>query len=88
MRVILHGITDDIGHLIETAVIEGLHRVKYAALHGLEAVLYMRHGTLEYHVGGVLEEPASVHTAQMVCQRVAVDDRRCGDVVQVAYISA
>lgn len=50
MRVILHGITDNIGHLIETTVIESLHRVEYTALHGLEAVLNMRHGTLEYHV--------------------------------------
>ena len=50
MRVILHSITHDIGYLIETTIIESLHRVEYTALHGLEAVLNMRHSTLEYHV--------------------------------------
>ena len=35
MGVILHGVADYIGHLVEVAVVDGLHGMQYSPLHGL-----------------------------------------------------
>ncbi len=64
--MILHGIAHHILHLVEASVIHRLHRMEYTALHGLEAVGYMRHGTLEYHIRGIVEKPALVHASQLM----------------------
>ena len=48
--MVLHGVAHDVGNLVEAAVVEGLHGVEDAALHGLEAVVDMGHGALEYDV--------------------------------------
>ena len=69
MRVKLHGVSHDIRHLVVSSVIHSLHRVQYASLHGLQSVLDMRHGTLENHIGGIVEEPVLVHSAKMAHRR-------------------
>ena len=59
----------DVGHLIISAVIHALHRVKDAALYGFQAVLDMGNGTVEDAVTGVVKEPVLVHPAQMMYSR-------------------
>ena len=63
--VILHRQTHDVGHLVEVAVVGLLHGVHDASLHGLEAVLDVGNGALEYYVGGIVEKPVLVHAAQL-----------------------
>ena len=65
MRVELHRVSHDIGHLIVAPVVEPLHRVEYAALHGFEAVAEVRHGTLEDNVRGIIEKPVLIHAGQL-----------------------
>ncbi len=50
MRVILHGVAYYIGNLVETPVIKRFHRMKYAALHRLQAIVDMWHGTLQDNI--------------------------------------
>ena len=40
MRMVLHALTNDIGHLVETAVIHFLHGVEDPALHRLQPVTH------------------------------------------------
>ena len=72
MGVELHRVADDVGHLVVSAVVEALHRVEDAALHGFEAVAEVRHGAFEDDIGGVVEEPVLVHARELVARiRVA-----------------
>ena len=34
VRMVLHGVPDNVGHLVVPAILEGLHGVEYAPLHG------------------------------------------------------
>ena len=66
VRVELHRVSHDVGHLVVAPVVHTLHRVQDAALHGLEAVLDVRNGAIQYGVGGIVQKPVLVHTAQVV----------------------
>ena len=66
MRMELHGMAHNVCHLVEPAVVHTLHRVEYASLHGFQAILNMRHGTLKYDVRGIVEKPVLIHAAQMM----------------------
>ena len=66
MRVELHRVSHDVRHLIISAVIHALHGVQDASLNRLQAVLDVRHGTLQDYVRCVIEEPVLVHSTKMV----------------------
>jgi hypothetical protein len=40
--------------------------VKYAALHWLQTVLDMRHGTLQDYVGSIIQKPVLIHAGKVV----------------------
>ena len=61
MGVELHGVPHNVGHLVVTAVVHALHRVHDAALHGLKAVLHVGHGTFQYDIRGIVQEPVLIH---------------------------
>jgi len=63
VRVVLHGVPDDVGHLVVPAVIQVLHGVQDAPLHGFQAIVQGGHGTLQDHVAGIVQEPFPVHAA-------------------------
>ena len=65
VRMVLHGLAHDVGHLVIASVIDALHGVEYASLHGLQSVGRVGHGTLQDHVGGVVEEPVAVHAREL-----------------------
>ena len=65
MGVVLHGLPDDVGDLVVTAVVDALHGVEDTPLHGLQTVLDMGHGALEDDVRGVVEEPVLVHAGEL-----------------------
>ena len=66
MGVELHRVAHDVGHLVIPPVVHALHGVQYAPLHGLQSVLYVGHGTLQYHVRSIVEKPVLVHPAKVM----------------------
>ena len=66
MRMVLHGLSNDVSHLVVAAIIDYLHGMQDATLHRLQSVGQVRHGTLQDDVTRIVEEPVLVHAAQMV----------------------
>jgi len=56
VRVILHGVADDVGDLDETAVVLFMQRPENAALHWLEAVGQIGDGAVADDVGGIFQK--------------------------------
>ena len=50
MRVKLHGMSYDVGHLIVPPVVHAFHGVQDAALHRFQSVIDVGHGSLEDNV--------------------------------------
>ena len=63
--MVLHGLPDDVGHLVVAAVVDGLHGVENTPLHGLQTVLDMGHGAFEDDIRCVIEEPVLVHACEL-----------------------
>jgi len=63
--MILHGLPDDVGYLVETAVIHLLHGMENPTLNGLQPVNHIGYGPLQDHIGGVIQEPLPVHPRQI-----------------------
>ena len=61
MRVVFHRVTHDVGHLVEAAVIQFVHRMQDAALHRLQAVLDGGHGAFQNDIRGIVEKPVLEH---------------------------
>ena len=82
MGVVLHGLPHDVGHLVVAAVVDHLHGVENAPLHGFQAVAHMGHGAFQDHVGGVVQEPVLIHARQLahapLLLRQAVELARLG----------
>ena len=76
VRVILHGVAHDVGHLVVAAVVDGLHRVQYASLHRFQTVVDMWHGAFEYHVGSIVEKPVAEHAAKAQTRGLCADGGR------------
>ncbi len=64
VRVVFHRVTHDVSHLVETTVVEFVHRMQDTTLHRLQAVLDGRHGTFEDDIRGVVEKPILEHAFQ------------------------
>ena len=64
VRVVLHGIAHNVGHLVVAAVVLRLHGVQNAPLYGFQSVGQMRDGTLQNHIGSIVEKPVLIHTGQ------------------------
>ena len=64
MRVILHGVTHDVGHFVEAAVVESLHGMQNATLHRFQAVLDVGNGSLENYIAGIFKIPVSEHSGK------------------------
>ncbi len=65
MRMVFHGIADDIGHFVVAPVFHFAHGMQNAPLYGFESVGQMRHGPFGYHIGGVIQEIIPVHGLDM-----------------------
>ena len=77
MRVVLHRLTYDIGDLVVFPVIHRLHRMKNTALNGLQAILYRRYSTLQYHIRRIVQEPILVHTRQVILHSIIESTLTC-----------
>ena len=72
VRVVLHGLADDVGDLGVGAVVHLVHGMQHAPLHGLESVHDVRHGPVQDHVRGVVQVPVLEHAGklELVCVRL------------------
>ena len=66
VRVILHGLSDDVGNLVESPIVDHLHCMQDATLHRLQAIGKMRHGTLQDDIRRIVEKPVLEHTTEVV----------------------
>ena len=66
VRVELHGVSHDVGHLVVASVVHALHRVKDTALHRFQSILDLRHSALKDDIGGIVQKPVLVHAAEMM----------------------
>ena len=73
----LHRVSHDVGHLVIASVIETLHRVQDAALHGFETVAQVRHGAFQNNIGGIIQKPVAIHPGELVCRVVVFLFLRC-----------
>ena len=83
VRMVLHCLSHDVGHLGVGAVVHAEHCVEHTPLHRFQAVHHVRHGPLQDHVRGVVEEPLLEHARQLepggVASQQAVEfTGRCG----------
>jgi hypothetical protein len=63
VRVVLHGMPDDVRHLVVATVIQVLHAVQDPALHRFQSIIQRWYGTFQDHIARVIQEPVPVHTA-------------------------
>ena len=56
VRMVLHGLADDVGDLVETAVVHLPERMEDAPLHRLEPIVDIGNGPILDDIGGILEE--------------------------------
>ena len=64
MRMVFHRVAHDVGHLVEATIVEFVHRVQDAALHGLQTVLNGGHGSFKDDIRSIVEKPVLEHALQ------------------------
>ena len=64
MRVVLHGVADYVGNFVESAVVQCLHGMQYAALHWFQSVLNVGDGAFQNHIAGIFKIPFAEHSRQ------------------------
>jgi hypothetical protein len=64
VRVVLHRLSDEVGHLVVAPVVLLEHGVQDTPLHGFQAVFNGRHGAFEDYVGGIIQKIILVHPRQ------------------------
>ena len=79
MGMVLHGVTHDIRHLREAAVVRLLHSMEDAALHRLQSVVDIGHRTVQYHIAGIVYPIVFEHAAEGECR--SLFPGRCGYIV-------
>ena len=70
VRVELHGMPHDVGHLVVASVVQPFHGVQDASLYRFQTVVDVGHGTFQDNVRSVVQKPVLVHTAQLVLHRL------------------
>ena len=85
VRVVLHGLTDDIGYLVVLAVIDRLHGMQNAALNRLETILNSRYSAFQYHIRSIVQEPILVHAGKMILHSITKSTLACHASVMLFY---
>ena len=66
VRVVVHGVADDVGDLLRSAVVDKIERPENAPLHGLEAVVDVGDRARTDHVTRVVEEVPVHHLPEVL----------------------
>ena len=72
--MVVHGVADDVGGLVGSAVIDLMQDPEDAALHGFETVVHVGNGAVLDDIGGVIEEVAVHHGAEIGVASAALAD--------------
>ena len=62
----LHGVTNDVSHLVVSAVIHAFHGVHDTSLYGFETVTDMGNCTFQDYIRSIIQEPVLVHFVKMM----------------------
>ena len=65
MRVVLHGVADDIGDLVKPPIVHFVQAVKDAALYRFQAVILVGYSPFENDIRGVVQEVIVVHPSDL-----------------------
>ncbi len=61
MRVVLHGLPDDIGHFVVTSILHFTHGMQDTSLHRLKAVIKGRNRPFQYYVRSIIQKIILIH---------------------------
>ena len=81
VRMVLHGLSDDVRHLRVAPVVHLVHRMQHPSLDRLEPVHDVRHRPLQDHVGSVVQEPVLEHAGEL--ELPAVIPQQAGELAAV-----
>ena len=85
VRVVLHGLTDDVGNLVILAVINRLHGMQNTPLNRFETILNRRNSALKYHIGSIVQKPILVHACQVILHCITKSTLACHASVMLFY---
>ena len=60
MRVVFHGVSHYICHLVVSSIFQLAHRVHDAALNGLKTIINRWNGTVQNYIRGVIKKPVLI----------------------------
>lgn len=63
MRMVLHGISDNVGYFVEAPVVQCLHGMQYPSLDRFQSIVNVGNRAVENRVGCIVQIPALEHTA-------------------------
>ena len=66
VRVELHGVSHNVGHLVVASVVQSLHAMEDTSLYGLESVVDVRYGTFQNHIRCIVQKPVLIHAGKLV----------------------
>ena len=66
VRVELHGVSDDVCHLVIAAIVQAFHAVQDASLYRLETVVYVGYCSFENYIGCIVQEPVLIHACKLM----------------------
>ena len=64
--MVLHSLSDNVGHLGVAAVVHIAHSVQNPPLDGFKTVHDVWHGPLQDHIRGIVQEPVFEHPGQLI----------------------
>ena len=64
MRMVFHGVSDDIGNFMKFSVVHLPERMEYTPLDRFQPVIYMGNGSVFDDIGGVFYEMGRHHFTQ------------------------
>ena len=73
VRVVLHSLTDYVGHLGVASVIHPEHCVKHAPLNRLQSVNDVRDSSLQNDIRGIVQKPFPEHSRKLVLPAVGTE---------------
>src|SRR5690606_42159502 len=60
--MILHGVTYDIGYLIESSVIFLFERMQNSTLYRFKTIINMRYSTIQNYIGSIIQKPIFIQS--------------------------
>ena len=66
MRMKLHSVPHNIGHLVVTTIFESSHGMKNTSLYRFQTIVNVGYGTFKNYVGSIIQKPVLIHAGKMM----------------------